>query len=125
MVGKFQEKYPEVPGWRKIHDWYRQMKNSMRAVGKASSSGGKGKEQRVKRVVRYYLSKARALQDKLDVSKETFPIGDITDVLISLELDRFMDLLDKHIDLLERRIIKGEQIPHDEKLFSIFEEYTE
>jgi hypothetical protein len=42
-----------------------------------------------------------------------------------LELDRFIGLLDKHIDLLERRIIKGEQIPHDEKLFSIFEEYTE
>ena len=42
-----------------------------------------------------------------------------------LELDRYMDLLDKHIDLLERRVIKGEQIPHDEKMFSIFEEYTE
>jgi hypothetical protein len=47
------------------------------------------------------------------------------DVLIHLELDRYMDLLDKHIDLLERRVIKGEQIPHEEKMFSIFEEYTE
>jgi IS5 family transposase len=125
MVGKFLEKYPEVQGWRKMNDWYRQLKNSMRAVGKASSSGGKGKEQRVKRAVRYYLSKARALQDKLEASKETFPIRNITDILISLELDRYMDFLDKHIDLLERREIKGEQIPHDEKVFSIFEEYTE
>ena len=31
----------------------------------------------------------------------------------------------KHIDLVERRIIKGEQIPHEEKMFSIFEPYTE
>ncbi|MCD6322513.1 MAG: ISNCY family transposase [Clostridiales bacterium] len=125
MVNKFMEKYPQIPGWRKKHDWYRHLKNSMRAVGKASSSGGKGKEQRVKQSVRYYLSKARALQDKLERSKEDLPTGDMMDVFIHLELDRYMDFLDKHIDLLERRVIKGEKIPHDEKIFSIFEEYTE
>ena len=125
MVDKFRKKYPEIPDWRKKGDWYRQMKNSMRAVGKACSSGGKGKEQRVKQCVRYYLSKARALQDKLQASKQTFPQRDIMDLLIMLELEHFMKLLDKHIDLLERRLIKGEQIPHEEKMFSIFEEYTE
>jgi len=125
MVGKFLVKYPEVPGWRKIGSWHNEMKNIMRSVGKTSSSGGKGKEQRVKHAVRSYLSKARALLDKLERSKEILPIADSADMLIMLELDRFIGLLDKHIDLLERRIIKGEQIPHDEKLFSIFEEYTE
>jgi len=125
MIDKFLKKYPGICEWRKKGDWYRQLKNLMRAVGKASSSGGKGKEQRVKRAVRYYLSKARALQDKLERSKEDLPTGDIMDVLIHLELDRYMDLLDKHIDLLERRVIKGEKIPHEEKVFSIFEEYTE
>ena len=34
-------------------------------------------------------------------------------------------MLVKHIDLVERRIIKGETIAHNEKLFSIFETYTE
>jgi len=42
-----------------------------------------------------------------------------------MELERFMQLLGKHIDLLERRVIKGENIPHEEKMFSIFEQYTE
>jgi len=125
MVDKFLKKYPGVPGWRKNGDWYRQLKNSMRAVGKASSSGGKGKEQRVKRAVRYYLSKARALLDKLERSKEDFPTGDKIDVVLHLELDRFMDFLGKFIDLLDRRVLQGEQIPHEEKIFSIFEEYTE
>ena len=36
-----------------------------------------------------------------------------------------MDLLQKHIGLLDRRILKGEEIPHREKMFSIFEQYTE
>jgi len=125
MVDKFLVKYPEVPGWRKIRSWHNEMKNMMRSVGKTSSSGGKGKEQRVKHAVRSYLSKARTLLYKLKRSKEILPIADSADMLIMLELERFIGLLDKHIDLLERRIIKGEQIPHDEKLFSIFEEYTE
>jgi IS5 family transposase len=125
MVDKFKEKYPEVQGWRKMNDWYRQLKNSMRAVGKSSSSGGKGKEQRVKRAVRYYLLKARALQDKLEGSKEVLPQRDTPDLLMMLDLERYMAFLDKFIDLLERRVIEGEQIPHEEKMFSIFEEYTE
>ena len=134
MVDKLLKKYPEVAGWRKKGDWYRQLKNSMRAVGNACSSGGKNKEQRVKQAVGYYLSKARALQDKLKNSKEDLPTGDSMDVLTHLNLDHYMDLFDKHIDLLDRRLIKGEQIsyaelvnsvPHEEKMFSIFEEYTE
>jgi len=42
-----------------------------------------------------------------------------------MELERFMELLDKHIGFVERRIVKGEKIPHEEKMFSIFEDYTE
>jgi len=125
MVGKFLDKYPEVPGWRKIRNWSNQMKSMMRSVGKTFSSGGKGKEERVKQTARTYLGKTRALLDKLEESKETFPMTDITDLLIMLELERFMRLMGKHIDLLDRRIIKGEEIPHEEKIFSIFEEYTE
>ena len=40
-------------------------------------------------------------------------------------MERLKKLLDKHIDLVERRLIKGEVIPHEEKMFSIFEQYTE
>ncbi|MEA1877387.1 MAG: ISNCY family transposase [Bacteroidota bacterium] len=123
IVGKFQKKYPWLPRWRKKSDWYRQLKNSMRAVGKASSSGGKGKEQRVKQAVRHYLLKARTLQDKLKNSK--LPIMDEMDALLLLNLFRYMKFLDKFIDVLDRRILQGEQIPHKEKIFSIFEEYTE
>ena len=59
IVGKFQTKYPWIPGWRKMGEWRRQLKNAMRAVGKASSSGGKGKEERIKRAAKHYLTKAR------------------------------------------------------------------
>lgn len=75
--------------------------------------------------VKYYLTKACVLQEKLERSKEDFPTGDIVDVALHLELDRYMSFLNKFIDLLDRRVLQGEQIPHNEKVFSIFEEYTE
>ncbi|MDT8402778.1 MAG: transposase, partial [Bacteroidales bacterium] len=49
----------------------------------------------------------------------------IIDVALHLELDRYMGFLNKFIDLLDRRVLQGEHIPHNEKVFSIFEEYTE
>jgi hypothetical protein len=33
-------------------------------------------------------------------------------------------MLSKHIDLLERRLLKGEKMPHSEKVFSLFEPHT-
>jgi IS5 family transposase len=124
MVTRFQEKY-NLPGWRKINDWRHDLKNKMRALGKASTSGGKGKTDRVKETTRKYLIKAKALYTKLEKEKASFPQADIVDAIIFMELERFMELLHKDINLLERRIIKGEDIPHEEKMFSIFEQYTE
>jgi hypothetical protein len=124
MVTKLQEKH-NLPGWRKIKDWRRELKNKMRALGKASASGGKGKQERVKESTRNYLTKAKALFFKIEKEKHSFPQTDIVDIIILMELDRFMELLKKHIELLERRVMKGEEIPHQEKMFSIFEQYTE
>jgi hypothetical protein len=41
------------------------------------------------------------------------------------ELDRFIQHAERQIDQIRRRVIEGEIIPHDEKVFSIFEEHTE
>lgn len=74
-----------------------------------------------------HLKKAKQLKEKLLKSK-----GEIDSQAKSLkalilieELNYYEMMLDKHIDLLERRIIKGGKIPHEEKVFSIFEPYTE
>ncbi len=124
MITKLQEGQG-LQGWRKVRSWRGELKNKMRALGRASASGGKGKQKRVKIAARAYLTKARALFTKLEKSKSSFQPKDIADVIIVLELERFMRLLRKHIDLLERRVLKGESIPHSEKMFSIFEDYTE
>lgn len=121
----FVKKYPSVEGWRKSKDWYSSLKNLSRAVGQSSSSGGKGKAERIIQAAQQYVTKATALSDKISKTKDDFPINELIDLVKMLELERFHTLLNKHVDLVERRLIKGEKIPHEEKMFSLFEEYTE
>lgn len=124
-VSLFLEKYPNITGWRKINNWYSESKSMMRDLGKATSCGGKYKEKRVKDAAQVYLQKACALLNKVEKSKSELPLTDVIDLAQHINLERFAELLKKHTDLVERRLIKGESIPHEEKIFSIFEDYTE
>lgn len=75
-----------------------------------------------------YLAATRPLLQK---------VNDLADALSELiaskphlekkleSLKYYRDMLKKHIDLVDRRILQGEQIPHSEKVFSIFEPETE
>ena len=124
-VSKFLKKYNGIERWRKIKNWRGEMKGLMRELGKASSSGGKGKQDRIVTSAKRYLKKSKLLQKKLQEELPYFPINDKMDLFLIIVLEHFMALMDKHINLVERRIIHGEKIPHDEKMFSIFETYTE
>ncbi len=125
VISWFTNKYPKIENWRKLHDWYKSLKNLSRAVGQASSGGGKDKDKRIKYAANKYLAKAEAFSNKLKTSQHDLPMDELIDLSKIINLEKFIGLIDKHIDLVKRRIIKGEKIPHEEKLFSIFEEYTE
>jgi hypothetical protein len=87
--------------------------------------GEKNKQERIKAAAKRYLVKARLFDKKLRESLPNLPMKDAGDLAIIIALEHFMGLMEKHIDLVDRRIIKGETIPHQEKMFSIFETYTE
>ncbi len=124
-VSKFLEKYQSVKSWRKIKNWNYEMKGLMRELGKASSSGGKNKQNRLAAATKRYLRKANMLLKKLNDELPLFPQNDIEDIALIITLEYFITLMEKHIDLVDRRLLKNEKIPHEEKLFSIFETYTE
>ncbi len=124
-VSNLLEKHNTIKGWRKLHNWHYELKGLMRELGKASGSGGKGKHDRVTNAARKYLTKAKSLLQKLNNGLLVFPHDDMEDISLIIALEYFMVLMDKHINLVERRILKGETIPHSEKMFSIFETYTQ
>jgi IS5 family transposase len=125
IIGYFIKQYPEIEGWRKLKNWYQELKNKMRSLGRASASGGKGKEERQKKAAQQYLDKAKAFSEKLTKSTHDFPINNNKNLAKIIELEMYKQLFDKHINLVEQRLIKKEIIPHEEKMFSIFEPYTE
>jgi hypothetical protein len=126
MITFFQNKYPgSLPGRRKLKYWRRGLKSQMRQAGKVSASGGKQKAERLKQEVGFYLLQAGQLSKKTTASMPHLPVYEMKDLIRAILLEQYLLWLNKHIDLLERRLIKGEKIPHDEKMFSVFETYTE
>jgi transposase, IS5 family len=124
-ISWYIDKYDSIQGWRKLANWGQELKGLMRELGKTSSSGGKGKEERVLKAAVKYTKKAIALVTKLEKIMPELPLHDENDLTTAITLEHFLALMKKHVALVERRAIKGEQIPHEEKLFSVFETYTE
>ena len=118
-----------LEGWRKKAYWKRQLKQAMRACAKINRSGGPGKAKRLEAAVKDYLEAAYALEAKIYQCVETLQSPAITLSLVeSLRLKNalyFHDHLIGHIDLVERRLLKGETIRHEEKVFSLFEPHTD
>jgi hypothetical protein len=124
-VAQFIERYPQIEGWRKIKNWYSELKSLMRRVGRVSGGGGKNKDGNLKKAAKLYLEKCRLLLMKLILEQKYLPLNDEIDLALHCTLDEYIKLFVKHINLVERRIIKGETIPQGEKMMSIFETYTE
>ena len=125
VMEKFQKKHTCLTGWRKIGNWQSELKGFMRELGKSSCSGGRNKEERVKASATKYLNKSTGLISKLEKQKDEIPINDTADLAMICSLEHYIPLAKKHINLLQRRVMQGEQIPHQEKMFSVFEDYTE
>jgi len=71
-------------------------------------------------LVRTYVDRAKQTIIKI----KTIGLDAISEVAI-LEIEKYLEHAVRQIDHIERRVIKGEKIPHNEKVFSIFEEHTE
>ena len=116
-----------LPGWRKAKDWRKKIKKLMHKCGKIKRAGGPNKEERLKKAVVEFLAKCYELEAKIFQSIKELK-NHTLELLESLkikEFEHFYNMLLKHIDLVDRRLLKGETIPHNEKVFSLFEPHTE
>jgi hypothetical protein len=111
-------------GWRKLQNWFKKLKNNMLALSRAIADKSKNREERIGKATDKYLFTARSLSGKLSTVKQLNPLDPVEEVMFK-QLSYYREMLDKHIDLVERRLVKGETIPHEEKIFSIFEPWVE
>ena len=113
-------------GWRKYKQWLKKLKTQMRRCSKISQSGGANKHKRLETQVRAYLKESGQLYQK--VHESILGFGAVVNCAYGLsklvQLEYFHQMQQKHIDLIERRILESEKIPSDEKLYSLFEPHT-
>lgn len=125
LIAKYRDQFGyALPGWRKAKDWRRRFKALERVSSKAVYGGGANKERRVKAAVRDYVGAGRELSVKVRVS--LLALCDQAVEQAHWEaLAYFHGMLDKHLDLVERRLLREEKIAAAEKVFSLFEPHTE
>jgi transposase, IS5 family len=125
MVEKLKE-LTSLKGWRKIKNTRKMLKSLFRAT---SQKVFKGKdEHQKKQYVKQYLHQARILDARVTELIEHPPFAAGSEELIMViigMLNKYKNYVTKFTDQIERRLIKGEVIPAEEKIFSIFEEHTE
>jgi hypothetical protein len=99
----------------------------MRLCGRIQRSGGVNKSARLTTSVKAYIQNAYNIEEKIYTSIKKIQQQRLTPVEIAtlFQVEYFHEMLIKHIDLVERRLLKGEKIPHNEKIFSLFEPYTQ
>lgn len=70
------------------------------------------------------LAVLELLRDK-EVTKDLGPWESLVAQGVASELDRFLPLTQRVMDQTRRRVLEGESVPAEEKVFSIFEEHTD
>jgi hypothetical protein len=121
-------KHYGLQGWRKHKLWRSSLKSSLPSTGKACASTSKNKGITIKTQVSEYLRLAGELEEKIAKSSRQLyhsPAFDGKLFALLEGLSYYQEMIAKHIDLIERRLLKGQTIPSEEKVFSIFEPHTE
>jgi IS5 family transposase len=116
-----------LPGWRKAGDWMKRCKGAMRSFSKAAGGGGAHKQERVKELATAYLAVSREVQAKVMDTLSALDSAVLSPAQTSrlMQLKTYSDYAAKFMDQLRRRVLQGEEIPHAEKMFSIFETHVE
>ncbi len=121
----------KTQGWRQWQYNTRQVKRAFRQTQKLNPSTSKKPEQRALRqqaiqtAYAHYLSVCGGYLDRMEVTLYDWGITEVVIGTPEAELQRFMTYGRHQIDLIRRRVLQGEKIPHADKVFSLFEDYTE
>jgi hypothetical protein len=120
-----------LPGWRQHHYHHRQFKRQYRTVQRLKHSTSKDeskqqkKEQEIKDAHCAYLDLAERYLMRADQTRQQVSPHDPLSVAWLSALHDFMEHARRQIDQIDRRVLRGERIPHNEKVFSLFEPHTE
>ncbi|MBL8676857.1 MAG: ISNCY family transposase [Alphaproteobacteria bacterium] len=118
--------------WRQYYYNYRSLKKLMR-IAQDKKRGTprledkkKKKEEEIKKAHQQYIHASTLLLEKAKITLLKVETGgSLLTEIKKAEIEKFMMHAYRQISQIERRVILGEVIPHQEKVFSIFQPHTE
>jgi len=121
-----------INGWRQSQFNVRQVKRAYRAAQQIKRSTSKDNAKKRKQhdaIIQAHQTYIELASQFIDKSKTTLA-AEVTNTglaatIKALEIEAFIGHAERQIDQIERRVIQGEKIAHDEKVFSLFQPHTE
>jgi hypothetical protein len=116
-----------LAGWRQHAHLWKQVKRASRAIERIAAKKGPNYQKRLQAAYRKLLKqsnrivrRARELCDALDL-----PAATEEDVFAEHSLQAFIARTERVQETARRRVLEGEAVPNNEKLFSMFEPHTQ
>lgn len=115
-----------APGFRKSVFWKKKVYDSYRKTANIHRKKGKNYRARLEAATEIYLNNTSEVlrRVKNGIVSLRGKVGIMEELVLDL-VEKYYGWGIKHEDLVRRRILLGEQIPHSEKVFSIFEPHVE
>jgi hypothetical protein len=120
-----------LPGWRQHEHWLHKVKKLVRDIGRATraknqagQAGLQAGYQELLQVADQLLQRGRQLVATLQLP-ENLSVVNLAGGAGTKELLHYMDLTATVCATARRRVLEGQTVPNEEKVFSIFEPHTE
>ena len=123
-----------ITAWRQSHHNIMKVKGLLRGIQKLKRSTSKDEAKREKRdalIVMEYQNYIDVCQGFVSKAKETIRLLRELGFLSTIQnlrvttIEEYIRHAERQIDQIHRRIVLAEKIPHEEKVFSIFQPHTE
>lgn len=109
---------------RKIRKLFRNAQNRKNSTSKDSKVQEK-REKLIKEAHQKYIDLVKSFIKRVKVTIDEIQNNELVGKDKILEIEKYIGHAERQIAQIERRVINEEKIPHEEKVFSIFEEHTE
>jgi len=119
LVSNLQKELPQLNLRHRFHD--KKVKQLATFIARNASSKSKSTQRKVKQKYAKLIQRVRWIHGVgKQACEKAFAAGyDVPG------LSHYLPLVEQIVEQAEKRIIKGEKVPPDEKLYSLFEEHTE
>ena len=118
----------EITGWRQHEHLLKKVKQTARQISRISARKGAKYKERLAKQYRQLLARAekvlRRVKETCNTLENEYEL-DVLSIARIAEIKVFIERTEHVCGTARRRVLEGESVPNEEKLFSIFEPHTQ